>query len=110
LFSVRVGVDVMRHDLQKNTSEFFRLMRRKFTDNEWNCIEQQAGDLEKLRSFYRHWSLKESFVKADGAGLSWDLRRLDFRVSLHELKEKMKVSSSFIAAQNFRIVTRPSPH
>ncbi len=80
-----VGVDVMRindsHAL-KNVPEFFRLMRRQFTAAEWAAI-RSAGDAAphlQLAEFYRHWCLKESFVKAEGTGLAWDLQRLNFQV------------------------------
>ena len=33
----------------------------------------------QLATFYRFWALKESFVKAEGSGLSWNLQRLRFK-------------------------------
>lgn len=38
-----------------------------FNKNEWKAI--QYSD-DTLRTFYRYWTIKESFIKADGRGLS----------------------------------------
>lgn len=85
---VRVGVDVMRAARERpsstsSASEFFRLMRRQFTDREWEFIrgEEEKGEDAQMARFFRMWCLKESFVKAEGSGLAWDLRRIDFRVA-----------------------------
>lgn len=62
-------------------------MNRQFTPEEWETIRKgDEGEAEvtteesQLRMFYRHWCLKESFIKADGQGLSWNLLRLNFVV------------------------------
>ena len=80
-----------RHTTEEKRREFFRLMRRQFTVDEWNQIERPTFDgademsatlgNRQLAAFYRHWSLKESYVKAIGSGLNIDLQRLNFKVS-----------------------------
>ena len=75
---LQVGVDVMKlTSPQEDLNRFFRLMRRQFTSAEWEQIRREE---EQLKTFYRHWCLKESFVKADGRGLNWELQRLSFQV------------------------------
>ena len=77
-----VGVDVMRitDKARRDVPEFFRLMRRQFTSYEWETIKNCSDKPEEqMRMFYRHWCLKESFVKAEGSGLNWDLQRLSFK-------------------------------
>lgn len=76
----KVGVDVMKIEYSggKTVGEFFSIMRRQFTPAEWRFIEGPGTELDLLRRFYRLWSLKESFVKAEGVGLGIDLQRLDF--------------------------------
>ncbi|XP_072254748.1 L-aminoadipate-semialdehyde dehydrogenase-phosphopantetheinyl transferase [Pyxicephalus adspersus] len=64
-----------------STEEFFRLMHRQFTEKEWHSIKSMAGDWAKLDMFYRHWALKESFIKAIGVGLGFSLQRVEFEVS-----------------------------
>jgi len=79
-----VGVDVMRIDRERFANEakveaFFHTMRRQFTANEW--LQIKRGDLKKqLLNFYRHWCLKESYVKAIGVGITINLQSIDFTV------------------------------
>ncbi len=71
----------MRTSDSKDLPRFFHLMRRQFTPREWEAIRVGEEEEQQLRTFYRHWCLKESFVKADGGGLGWNLQRLNFVVS-----------------------------
>jgi len=77
----KVGVDVMKTKDGRidRLEEFFRLMQRQFTAAEWANI--LAGDSEsaQLFTFYRHWALKESYVKAVGSGLGINLQTLEFQ-------------------------------
>ncbi|XP_063807636.1 L-aminoadipate-semialdehyde dehydrogenase-phosphopantetheinyl transferase isoform X2 [Pseudophryne corroboree] len=79
----QVGVDVMKTDLpgSGSTEEFFRLMHRQFTEREWHSIRSMGSDWAQLDMFYRHWALKESFIKAIGVGLGFNLQRIEFEVS-----------------------------
>ena len=80
----RVGADVMRtRDTRVDRlEEFFGLMRKQFTDQEWLSIRGGSEDCseQKLERFFRHWTLKESYVKTVGTGLNIDLRTLNFKV------------------------------
>jgi len=78
-----LGVDVMPTvDRRVNRlADFFRLMKRQFTDKEWGVIEGAGTEEQQLMTFFRNWTLKESFVKAIGTGLNIDLQELDFRMS-----------------------------
>jgi len=92
--SVNVGVDVMplfSKRKEENKEEFLRLMKRQFTTKEWDQIrklpsEYDEGLSETMKCFYRFWCLKESFVKAEGTGLAWNLQRLSFNCTSPELK------------------------
>lgn len=79
----KVGVDVMKVEYAggKSTSEFFRLMTRQFTTQEWKEITSSEEEWAQLSSFYRHWCLKESFVKALGVGIGYDLQKISFKMS-----------------------------
>ncbi|KAE8627598.1 hypothetical protein XENTR_v10007062 [Xenopus tropicalis] len=79
----QVGVDIMKTDLPGSGSikEFFRLMDRQFTEKEWHSIRSMNSDWAQLDMFYRHWALKESFIKAIGVGLGFNLQRIEFEVS-----------------------------
>ena len=80
--SVEVGVDVMKLELRRNTTlqQFFSHMTRQFTEKEWESIQSPATDQGKLFNFYRHWCLKESFVKTIGTGLKFGLKRIQFSI------------------------------
>ncbi len=84
-----VGIDVMKIDEERfrvpdreaKVADFFHTMRRQFTIGEWANIRGNKGTLEQqLGNFYRHWCLKESYVKAVGVGIGMDLLSLDFGV------------------------------
>ncbi|XP_063300992.1 L-aminoadipate-semialdehyde dehydrogenase-phosphopantetheinyl transferase [Pelobates fuscus] len=80
---LQVGVDIMKTDLpgSGSTEEFFRLMNRQFTEKEWCTIKSMNCNRSRLDMFYRHWALKESFIKAIGVGLGFNLQRIEFEVS-----------------------------
>ncbi|XP_078602362.1 L-aminoadipate-semialdehyde dehydrogenase-phosphopantetheinyl transferase-like [Branchiostoma floridae x Branchiostoma japonicum] len=77
-----VGVDVMKVDYPNrgDVPEFFRMMRRQFTEHEWSTIKTPRSEWEQLKLFYRHWCLKESYVKALGVGIGFELQRIDFHL------------------------------
>ncbi|XP_035479342.1 L-aminoadipate-semialdehyde dehydrogenase-phosphopantetheinyl transferase isoform X3 [Scophthalmus maximus] len=79
---LQVGVDIMKNTMpgSKSVSEFFRIMTRQFTAYEWSIIQSAAADHRQLAAFYRHWALKESFIKAIGTGLDFDLQRAEFHL------------------------------
>ncbi|XP_075707698.1 L-aminoadipate-semialdehyde dehydrogenase-phosphopantetheinyl transferase [Rhinoderma darwinii] len=80
---LQVGVDIMKTDWpgSGSTEEFFRIMHRQFTEREWHSIKSMGSDWAQLDMFYRHWALKESFIKAIGVGLGFNLQRIQFEVS-----------------------------
>ncbi|KAL0134688.1 hypothetical protein PUN28_001461 [Cardiocondyla obscurior] len=81
--NVKLGVDVMtlEYNENKNISDFFRLMNKHFSTAEWDEIRSGKSEVEQMSMFYRHWALKESYVKALGVGVFVDLRSIDFRTS-----------------------------
>ena len=101
-----VGIDVMRVDTERfampncsaKIDDFFHTMRRQFTTGEWANI--RVGSLEdQLLRFYRHWCLKESYVKAVGTGIAVDLQKIDFQVMHHNLEEA--VASTTVKIDGF---------
>ena len=80
-----IGIDITRHEKprgSKSTEEYFTLMRSCFTEKEWALIRNPPPsprrtthpdfgheDFDKMRQFYRHWALKESYLKATGKWL-----------------------------------------
>ncbi|XP_058054093.1 L-aminoadipate-semialdehyde dehydrogenase-phosphopantetheinyl transferase [Anopheles bellator] len=78
----KIGVDVMKieHGGGKPLEEFFRLMTRNFSDDEWQYIRGRPDDPARLEAFMRNWCLKESYVKNVGVGITVDLRKINFRI------------------------------
>ncbi|XP_007248647.3 L-aminoadipate-semialdehyde dehydrogenase-phosphopantetheinyl transferase [Astyanax mexicanus] len=85
----QVGVDIMKTTRPGSSTvqEFFRIMTRQFTELEWRTIRSAGSDWDQLAMFYRHWALKESFIKAIGSGLGFDLQRVEFHISPNQLQE-----------------------
>ncbi|KAK3531384.1 hypothetical protein QTP70_018183 [Hemibagrus guttatus] len=85
----QVGVDVMKTTRPGSSSvqEFFRVMKRQFTEFEWRTITSAQSDWDQLHLFYRHWALKESFIKAIGSGLGFNLQRVEFHISPNQMQE-----------------------
>lgn len=104
----RIGVDVMKIERRfgnRNIDDYFRLMNDKFTENEWRHINgNRADDDERMRRYMRMWTLKESFAKADGRGLTIDLRKIDFTCKTERL-EKDRVASDTLLKFEGQLLT-----
>ncbi|KAK7883277.1 hypothetical protein WMY93_029451 [Mugilogobius chulae] len=85
----QVGVDIMKTVMPGSSSvpEFFRIMTRQFTPYEWSVIQSAGSEHQQLAAFYRHWALKESFIKAIGTGLGFNLQRVEFHLSPEPLTQ-----------------------
>ncbi len=72
-----VGIDIEYHAPQL---DLLGLAKRFFSQQEYQQL-LSVSEQDKLRYFYRLWTLKEAFVKATGEGLSFGLSR--FTVDIH---------------------------
>lgn len=82
-----IGVDVMNtvYTGGKPIDEFFRLMQRTFTPNEWRFIRARSNEQQQSAAFMRHWCLKESYAKNIGVGITMDLQSIDFKLKTDDL-------------------------
>jgi 4'-phosphopantetheinyl transferase len=71
-----IGVDL---EDQTRNLEAVELARRFFSGAEANAV-RGAGGLERLRTFYRFWSLKEAALKSIGEGLPFGLDTFEFEL------------------------------
>uniref|UniRef100_A0A670IWP0 L-aminoadipate-semialdehyde dehydrogenase-phosphopantetheinyl transferase n=1 Tax=Podarcis muralis TaxID=64176 RepID=A0A670IWP0_PODMU len=80
----QAGIDVTKTSMPGNGSipEFFRIMKRQFTEEEWRAIKSMNSEWLQLDMFHRHWS----FIKAIGVGIGFDLQRIEFNVSPLQLE------------------------
>ncbi|CAM2095809.1 L-aminoadipate-semialdehyde dehydrogenase-phosphopantetheinyl transferase [Caretta caretta] len=85
---LQVGIDIMKTNLPGSGSipDFFRIMKRQFTEAEWRAIKSINNEWIQLDMFYRHWALKESFIKAIGIGIGFNLQRIEFNASPLQLE------------------------
>lgn len=67
LSNEKAGIDV-----EKIKKTDFDIAKRFFTANEYLSIMSQPSD-SRVKHFFRLWTLKESYIKADGRGLSLPL-------------------------------------
>lgn len=95
---MQCGVDVMKVERPRAQSvpEYFRLMKRQFTTQEWQTIKTPDSEYEQLQLFYRFWCLKESYIKAIGIGLGFDLTRIDFHIKTLSLDVGETVSDTVL--------------
>ncbi|XP_016966082.1 L-aminoadipate-semialdehyde dehydrogenase-phosphopantetheinyl transferase [Drosophila biarmipes] len=88
-----IGTDVMKIEYSggKALSEFFRLMKRKFSAQEWSYIGRpQHDERQQVKAFMRHWCLKEAYVKELGVGITVDLEKISFSVDTsHQLTSEV---------------------
>ena len=74
-----VGVDI---EDQTRNLEAVELAPRFFSEAEANAIEG-VGGLERLRTFFQFWSLKEAALKSIGEGLPFGLDAFEFEMDPH---------------------------
>ena len=73
-----VGCDVEKIRYRRDTD---RIAHRYFAPEEIRALEAVQERTEKKKLFFRYWTLKESFLKAIGNGLSLPLDRFCIRLS-----------------------------
>lgn len=67
-----VGIDVERiKEIERD------IAKRYFTEQEAAGLDKMTGS-ERTRAFYRLWTLKESYMKADGRGMRLGLDKFGF--------------------------------
>ncbi|OWF47055.1 L-aminoadipate-semialdehyde dehydrogenase-phosphopantetheinyl transferase-like [Mizuhopecten yessoensis] len=98
-----LGVDVMKLETRTDVDSFFETMRRQFTAEEWMLIRSPTTDKERLKLFFRLWCLKESYVKALGVGIGFEVGRLNFNLPT------LNIDSSVISDTTLKIAGTPMP-
>ncbi|MDP4095543.1 4'-phosphopantetheinyl transferase superfamily protein [Paenibacillus sp. P96] len=73
LDTVPVGIDI--EEIRPIDVEVGRLC---FSEQEFATLMRQRSETERLSYFYELWTLKESFAKADGRGISLPLKDVTF--------------------------------
>jgi 4'-phosphopantetheinyl transferase len=93
--SFLVGLDIVNVATRSpgySANEYFEMFATQFTEAEMRLIKSHEDIDWRYKLFYIHWSLKESFIKAVGTGLQYDLQRIHFDV---ELADESSQSAEF---------------
>ena len=56
------------------------LAKRFFSPKEYEYVERQEGEEQKSKAFYRIWTVKESFLKATGLGMSLPMDSFEVQI------------------------------
>lgn len=93
-----VGVDVMKMEYTggKSLNEYFRIMNRIFTEDEWRYIKSRRDNNEKIAAYMRNWCLKEAFTKNIGIGILTNLQRINFSIKTDCLNKFQVVVDSTV--------------
>lgn len=91
-----LGVDVMKLEYTggKSVRDFFHVMRRQFSENEWITIKNCGNEKDQIAMFCRHWCLKESYVKAVGVGITVNLQDISFKINTPALSKERVTADS----------------
>jgi len=77
-----VGLDIMdtaeRPRQKQDSKTFLSHFEDKLTPGEWRTIHRDGSEKSRFAEFYKHWALKEAYIKAVGIGLGFELTRADF--------------------------------
>lgn len=89
-----IGVDVMEAKVnpRQTVDKFFSDLAPNFTPKEWSAIRSSQDKQKQVAQFFRHWCLKEAYIKAVGIGLGFELLRAQFTLDNNE-----KATSAVIA-------------
>lgn len=101
---VATGEKTLGVDIEYSAEhDFFRLAKTAFHEKEQGYIKL-SKDVKK--EFYKIWTLKESFIKAEGKGFSLPIK--SFYFSLDE--NKIRVNANFKTNYNFKILDFPDAY
>ncbi|XP_044261922.1 L-aminoadipate-semialdehyde dehydrogenase-phosphopantetheinyl transferase [Tribolium madens] len=91
-----LGVDVVKVQFPrgKTLNEYFRTMSRIFSGVEWEKIRSQGSETSQLAMFFRHWCLKESYLKAVGVGVTINLQDVCFKINSDVLSKDRLVDDT----------------
>jgi 4'-phosphopantetheinyl transferase len=79
--AVNHGPEQIGCDVEKIRKVNFNVAKRFFTEKEYETVLSEASEEKRLETFFRIWTLKESYIKALGTGLHKSLRSFEITVS-----------------------------
>lgn len=92
LIAVAVSSSAVGIDAEKIRDFSEGVARRMFTDRELDYIYNSA---DKNKRFFHIWTLKESYVKAIGTGISFPMKNLEFIIEDNKISFNLDNHSEF---------------
>uniref|UniRef100_A0A832DNC9 4'-phosphopantetheinyl transferase superfamily protein n=1 Tax=Ignavibacterium album TaxID=591197 RepID=A0A832DNC9_9BACT len=83
-----IGIDIEK---LKDIPEFDELSRTHFSDEEQLIYFESKNPEEKKRLFYKIWTRKEALLKAEGSGITIDLKSLTVLTTNEKNANQIKV-------------------
>jgi len=98
-----VGIDVERVRRYEREAA-----RRILTEKEWSVLSKEKENPEEL--FFRYWTLKESYIKALGAGLTYPLKKISFTIGKDGIQSNKPWAKFYVVSncEEYIIVTAMS--
>ncbi len=90
---LQIGVDIEKI---KQDFDVLELAQKFFSKREIEVLEKQPKE-DLARAFYRCWTRKEAFIKAEGSGLSFPLNK--FAVSLEDDNQAILLETDWDASE-----------
>lgn len=79
-----IGTGPLGCDIEKIKDANLNIAKRFFSEKEYEYLKDLEDKEERNRSFFRLWTLKESYIKAIGEGLKHPLNDLVFKMPAEE--------------------------
>lgn len=96
---VEIGVDIEKI---KEDFDVLKLAKSFFSKDEIVALEKQPKE-ELSRTFFRCWTRKESFIKAEGSGLSFPLDKFSVSMDTDDDAELLKTDWDFSEKLNWNL-------
>jgi len=83
----KIGIDIE----EVKPIDIFSLSNHVFSNEEINILGNIQSDNNRLKTFYKIWTLNEAYIKAHGKGISIPLKQFSFQFTntVPEIKRKI---------------------
>jgi len=95
--SVRVGIDI---EYEKSSIDAMALAKRFFSITEYQALQRLSSE-KRTSAFYRCWTRKEAFVKADGRGLTFPLSHFSVNVNETDQNALLAIHNTETTVKNW---------
>jgi 4'-phosphopantetheinyl transferase len=98
-----VGIDA---EFLRTSTDSLQIAEHFFSPTEYGDLSRLPESMKQYR-FFEYWTLKESYVKARGLGMSLDLSKFAFHIAGQDIRISFEAGEQDPASWQFRLL-RPS--